>query len=445
MSAKIHTVKSGDTLWGISKANGVSVDDLVKWNGIQNPDLIHVGQQIKLSDPSSTGSGGSTSVKTDTGSTTPVFKPSTETESAKAAYEGLQKPEGVDPSYWQSVQDAYNKIMNREEFSYDLNGDALYQQYKDRYIQQGKMAMQDTMGQAAALTGGYGNSYASTAGNQAYQGYIQGLNDVIPELQQMAYERYAQEGQDLLNQYQMAGDMYASKYGEYTDALSQYNQDRQDLYSIYSELYDRDYGQHRDSISDTRYAEEFAYQKERDKISDEQWQATFDAMYGEDEDTGSGGGSGSGSSGGSSTGSSKNAGNWTGGNSTYNNAGYSTDVVKKAQAFVGASQDGKWGDKSAEAAKKKGFTSLKAVVDAMGGGTTESKTIFDFNPTSHAGIVKDNGGSYYETVLADLREMKSAGKSNAEVSKWLQDLVGNSYLTGTEYASLYNKYRNNTL
>ena len=69
-----------------------------------------------------------------------------------------QKP-GQYTSPWQSqLNDIIDKIMNREKFSYDLNGDALYQQYKDQYTTQGKLAMMDTMGQAAAMTGGYGNS-----------------------------------------------------------------------------------------------------------------------------------------------------------------------------------------------------------------------------------------------------------------------------------------------
>jgi murein DD-endopeptidase MepM/ murein hydrolase activator NlpD len=190
MGVNTYFVKKGDTLSGIAERYGVSVDDLVKWNDIKDPNVIWADQKIKLYDPSSKGSGSGTGIKTDTGSTTPTFKPSAEYDKAVADLNALQKPEGVDPSYWATLQEAMNKILNREDFSYDLNGDALYQQYKDRYIQQGKMAMQDTMGQAAALTGGYGNSYASTAGNQAYQGYLQGLNDVIPELQQIAYDRY---------------------------------------------------------------------------------------------------------------------------------------------------------------------------------------------------------------------------------------------------------------
>lgn len=115
--------------------------------------------------------------------------------------------------------EAYDAWQNRADFSYDVNGDALYQQYKDQYINQGRLAMMDTMGQAAAMTGGYGNSYAATVGNQAYQGYLQKLNEVVPELYNMAYNMYQQEGEDLRYAYESKKDEYKTKYGEWADKL----------------------------------------------------------------------------------------------------------------------------------------------------------------------------------------------------------------------------------
>jgi hypothetical protein len=51
------------------------------------------------------------------------------------------------------------------------------------------------------MTGGYGNSYSQSVGQQAYDARMDELNNVIPELYQMAYDKYNQEGQDLYNQY----------------------------------------------------------------------------------------------------------------------------------------------------------------------------------------------------------------------------------------------------
>lgn len=47
--ADTYTVKKGDTLWAIAKANNTTVNKLVELNDITNPDYIVVGQVIKLS------------------------------------------------------------------------------------------------------------------------------------------------------------------------------------------------------------------------------------------------------------------------------------------------------------------------------------------------------------------------------------------------------------
>lgn len=140
-------------------------------------------------------------------------------EALKNAQQNMPQYSG---KYDEQLQEIYDKIVNREDFTYDLNADALYQQYKDQYAQMGQMAMMDTMGQASAMTGGYGSSYAEGVGQQAYQGYLQQLNDRVPELYGIALDRYNQEGQDLLNQYSMLGDLANDEYEKYQDALNQY-------------------------------------------------------------------------------------------------------------------------------------------------------------------------------------------------------------------------------
>ena len=202
-----YTVKKGDTLSGIAQKYGTSVNNLVNLNKIENPNLIYPGWVLKLSegDTDLVGTGGSSG---ETKATNPVFNNTAYTDTdqgkldlqsktdAESAYTGYGDP---DWSNEELYNEWLNKGLNRDPFSYNFNEDALYQQYKDKYIQQGKMAMADTIGQASAMTGGYGNSYAATVGNQAYQASLQNLNDIIPELYQMAYDRYNQEGQDIRN------------------------------------------------------------------------------------------------------------------------------------------------------------------------------------------------------------------------------------------------------
>lgn len=189
-------------------------------------------------------------------------------------------------TYGQQLKDQLSAIQNRKKFTYDLNGDALYNQYKDQYIRQGKLAMQDTMGQAAALTGGYGSSYGVTAGNQAYQGYLQGLNDKIPELYQLAADQYAREGEQMQNMYGLISDAYGKEYGEYQDKLAQWNTTRDYLANMYQNERNFDYGKYGDDrnmayksyeseVAQNQWEQELAYKKAQDAIANEQWKQEF--------------------------------------------------------------------------------------------------------------------------------------------------------------------------
>lgn len=148
--------------------------------------------------------------------------------------------------YQDQLNDLYGQISNRKDFSYDVNSDAMYQQLKDQYVQGGKMAMMDTMGQAQAMTGGYGNSYAQSVGQQAYQGYLQGLNEQVPNLYQMALNRYIQQGDNLLNQYSMLTSKDAQDYSRWAaDRDFEYGKYLDELNYQY-QLDERDYGRQQD-------------------------------------------------------------------------------------------------------------------------------------------------------------------------------------------------------
>ena len=42
------TIQSGDTLTAIGRKYNVSVNDLVAWNNIKNPDLIYINQKLTI-------------------------------------------------------------------------------------------------------------------------------------------------------------------------------------------------------------------------------------------------------------------------------------------------------------------------------------------------------------------------------------------------------------
>ena len=146
-----------------------------------------------------------------------------------------QKQQEVSDGYMQQLQALYDQITGRPDFSYNINEDALYAQYADRYQRGGMLAMEDAMGQAAALTGGYGSSYGQSVGQQAYQQYMTGLTDQIPTLEQNAYSRYQQKNRDLLDHYSLLWQQANDSFDRYNADLRQqwqaldYTQGREDL------------------------------------------------------------------------------------------------------------------------------------------------------------------------------------------------------------------------
>lgn len=170
------------------------------------------------------------------------------------AQEYLNQVQSRRPGEYQSQWDGeltelYNRIANRKPFSYDIGTDPVYQQYREQYQRQGRLAMQDTMGQAAALTGGYGSTYGEQVGQQAYNAYLQNLNDVVPDLYNAAYNRYRDEGTDLYNQYGLLSDRENQAYSRYRDAVNDYYADLSDARSAYDSAYSRDYNQWSDQLS----------------------------------------------------------------------------------------------------------------------------------------------------------------------------------------------------
>ena len=185
-----------------------------------------------------------------------IEKPTMPSWSAPAPYQS---------NYQSQIDSLLDSILNREDFTYDMNADPLYQQYKDQYIAGGRAAMMDTMGQAAALTGGYGNSYANTAGNIAYQNYLTGLNDRALDLYSAAYGRYVDEGDRMMNNLGalMSADDVA--YGRYMDSYNQYLAER-----------DFQYQQYLDALAQQNWEAQFEYQQQQDQQAQENWQMEYD-------------------------------------------------------------------------------------------------------------------------------------------------------------------------
>ena len=344
----IYGDKTQAAVTDYQKNNGLDVDGIV---GTKTWGSLTAQTPAPAAEPADTG-GTAAATPAQPETTTPSFSygdyaPSETVAQAEALLQQqlAQKP-GQYQSTWEGqLHDTIQQILNREKFSYDVNRDALYQQYADQYTRQGKLAMMDAMGQAAALTGGHGSSYGQSVGQQAYQAYLQQLNQVVPELYGMALDQHNQERQQLYDQAALMAQMEDQEYGRYMDSVNAYLTEREYLTGRFDSERDYDYGKWADG-RDFSYGQfvddrNMGYQKERDQVADQQWQQEYDfamQQYLDSQKASSGGGSDSG-----------NPGVYDGGSDYTANPGWDTATIKAFQQAHGLTADGIWGPKTAAA------------------------------------------------------------------------------------------------
>lgn len=125
---------------------------------------------------------------------------------------------GALPTYDSSYMDQLNSLarqltsMNYE----DWTKGSQYQSLADRYGDNGRLSMQDVLGQIASRTGGLASSYATTAAQQQY-------NQYMAQLEEVARQMYSQERGDIMDTANLYRNLTNDEYGRYRDSLADYN------------------------------------------------------------------------------------------------------------------------------------------------------------------------------------------------------------------------------
>ena len=166
------------------------------------------------------------------------YQPSEDVAAARAYRDSVaaMQPGEYDSGFEDQLQALYDQIEGREPFSYDPEEDEAYRRYARLYAAQGAAAMEDTMGQAASLTGGYGSSYAQAVGQQAYDRYLGELAALVPELRQAALAEYRQEGQALTDRYNMLNQQEKAGYDRWQDTVAQWQKALSEAQSSYDDV-----------------------------------------------------------------------------------------------------------------------------------------------------------------------------------------------------------------
>lgn len=296
--------------------NGLAVDGIVGTNTWGSLNSKSNGSQSSGSGSSSSSSSSSShsasvAVPNLKNSPRPEYEKSDEVLAAENALSQWEasRPGQYESKYSQEIEAILNDILNREEFNYNLNADPLYQQYREQYIENGKKAMMDTVGQASALTGGYANSYAVNAGNQAYDEYLNELNSIALDLRDRAYIQYTDEGDKMIEDITLLRSLDGDDYDKYLGELERYYSDGEFLLDKLVSMSDAEFDAFLAEVDAWESDRDYEFQKYQDALDRQEFeremafkeaeakrdQANADREYALATSRSSGSGSGSGS------------------------------------------------------------------------------------------------------------------------------------------------------
>lgn len=231
-----YKIQSGDTLTSIADRYNTSVDAIADLNGITNRNLIYTGDTLNIPDTASVDTtmvteenglvtgGGPLPVNGTrlTGQTDPGFVTSDVTAARDDWNEWKnRRPDAYESSYAQEIEGLIDTLLGME-FSYDMESDPLFTMSRDQSVKNARLAMEDTLGKAAMLTGGYGNSYALGAAQQAYNNELSSFTDIIPELYEAAYGRFNDEREAIADSISLLSDIDSAEFEKYMDIFKEY-------------------------------------------------------------------------------------------------------------------------------------------------------------------------------------------------------------------------------
>ena len=218
--------KTRAAVWDYQKRNNLRLDGIVgseTWGSLLSPIVATPGDPVP-------GRQAMSGVSDDTARRLSElekgYTPSQAVTAARAEYDRLYaaRPGEYQSSFADQLAELYGQITGRDPFAYDPTRDVTYQRYAADYQRRGKVAMEDTLGRAASLTGGYDSSYAQGAGQQAYARQLEELTGLIPRLEENARRRYDGEGAELLKRYQLLQQQEDAAYGRWNDQVTRWRQ-----------------------------------------------------------------------------------------------------------------------------------------------------------------------------------------------------------------------------
>jgi uncharacterized membrane protein YgcG len=181
------------------------------------------------------------------------------------AYSSLSKYQS---KYSDQIDRIVGSILNGSYDKFLQSGE--YGALSKEYSGKGQDAMQNTLAQVSARTGGLASSYAGQAGQQTYDKYMD-------ELTSAALQMYQNQRADKYNQLSALTGLDNTDYGRFADLVGEATNNEETAYNRwqnqdntnYSRAADADntaYSRYRNGVSDAEYNDETTYNRQQDAL-----------------------------------------------------------------------------------------------------------------------------------------------------------------------------------
>ena len=143
----------------------------------------------------------------------------------------------------------YSAIMNRGPYTYDPTKDQNYMDYRNSYQALGQAGAQAAQQNTQGLSGGYGNTWSGAVGSQQYQEGLKSMNDILPALEQNAFNAYQAEGSRLGTQLAATQAKEQMDYDKWKAEYSNWAADREFAQQRAQTEYSNDYSRYADNMN----------------------------------------------------------------------------------------------------------------------------------------------------------------------------------------------------
>ena len=147
------------------------------------------------------------------------------------------KPADYQSKYQGQIDNVMGKLDDLGDFDYDPASDTAYRQYKTEYTQKAKLANQNAQANASAMTGGYGSSYGTQVGQNAYAATMSDLDNVLDGLTSQNRSEYNTKKSGLEQQLSGLQEAEKNDYSKYQSDLSNWYNDLSYKQNEYNNAY----------------------------------------------------------------------------------------------------------------------------------------------------------------------------------------------------------------